>query len=242
MISGFYAASSGMLTQNQNINTIGNNIANAQTTGYKKETLVTSTFGDHLEYNMSGDEVGSSNFGKTAAGTYTAFSQGIIEDSDRTLDFAINGSGFFTVDVGGAVALTRNGRFCVDENGYLTNEKGNRVQGQAGDIFVGTANFTVNSFGEIAVNGKQTDTMKIACPADVSGLVKIGDGLYINAGEGTVPFTGMVLQNALEASNVSMSDEMTSMIAGSRAFQSCSQIIRMLDQIMQKSANELGKV
>lgn len=241
MIRGFYTAATGLQTQSKAMDVISNNFANADTPGYKKDVLVTTTFGEHMAIHQ-GQPVGEMSLGNSVDDTLTSFEQGAAEQTGRTLDVCIHGAGFFNVQPpnGGSV-LTRNGQFSLNPEGYLVTSQGYLVQGQNGPIQVGTADFTVDEQGRIFVGDQYVDTFDIVCPADWNVLTKIGEGFFNNP-QDNVPFTGVLEQGALEMPNIDITKQMTDMISSIRHFQSCSQVIRMLDQIMQKSANEVGRL
>ena len=219
MYTGFYTAASGLTTQNKVVDVMGNNIANADTAGYKKDYLVTSTFGEHLQ-RQNGREIGNVNFGSRADHTYTSFEQGIETGTGRTLDFLIKGDGFFNVTMpDGTTRLTRNGQFSLDADGYLVDNRGNMINCQNGPVMIGNADFTVDEYGR--------------------GYL---EGYFVNTGAENNEFNYSVVQGSIESSNIDMVEEMADMIASSRSFQACSQVIKIFDEIMNKSANQVGRL
>ncbi|MDF2685759.1 MAG: flagellar hook-basal body protein FlgE/F/G [Clostridia bacterium] len=176
------------------------------------------------------------------SGVYTQYEQGTFETTGSNLDFAIKGDGFFTLtQANGNRELTRDGRFTIDDNGYLTNSTGDFVMGEKGRIKTDTTDFTVNNDGEIFINNLLTDKLLITIPQDNNNLQKLSNGLLSNAANSRA-FTGSVWQGAIENSNVDVADEMIDMIVQSRSYQACSQIIKQMDQIMQKTVNEIGRL
>jgi len=247
MIKGLYTAASGMLSNSQAINTISNNVANASTAGYKKDDVVFSSFGDALTYRIGGSgtaAVGGTTNGVCVGEVFTNYEQAPLEQTGGTLDLALEGEGFFTVRMNdGALALTRNGQFAVDTEGYLTDVMGNQVLGENGALQVGDASFRVSTSGEVYVDGQYLDTLRITCPADLQGLEKQEGGLLTGfEGQEQLAFTGNVQQGYLETAGLDLAEEITSLIESSRAFQSCSQLVKMMDTILEKTVNEIGKV
>jgi flagellar basal-body rod protein FlgG len=247
MISGIYTAGSGMISRSKNIDIISNNIVNANTTGYKKDGMITSTFDDYMGYKIGengGEEIGVMTRGTTPGDVYTSYEQGSMEPTGRSLDLAITGEGFFTLMLtDGTTALTRNGQFMLNEKGYLVDTEGSFVLGNNGPIQIGRADFEVSSNGNITVNGASVDTLRITCPASTDALVKLSDSMFVDPnGTNAVTFTGKIRQGALEGSNTNVTEEMADILAQQRGYQSCSQIIKMMDQILQKSVHELGRV
>ncbi len=249
MLRGIYAAGSGLLSQSSVIDTAGNNMANSGTAGFKKQQLAIQSFGDCMTYRVASGEtaskIGSLSHGSTIGKAYTSFEQGALDETGRGLDFALAGDGFFTLQLeDGSTAFTRNGHFMINQEGNLTDSTGALVMGESGPINLETANIKVNSKGEILdEEGDAKDTFLISCPEDKTTLVKLSDGIFQNTAEGTTTaFTGEVKQSCLENANVAVTSEMTDMIAASRSFQSCSQILKMMDQILSKTVNEVGRV
>ena len=248
MIRGLYIAGSGLLNSSQNINVAGNNITNCNTPGFKKDGVVSGSFGEYLTYKMSNgasEELGSFSNGVTQDEIYTMFNQGALTKTGRKLDIALDGTGFFTLLMqDGSINLTRNGHFFLNENGFLTDAAGNLVLGQDGAINVGQADFSVSEKGEIISEGNNCGILLIASPSDNSFLLKeegtrFSDNYPLQAKDG---FQGVVKQGYLENSNVDMTEEMADIMQFSRSYQSCSQIIKMLDKISEKTVTELAKI
>ena len=125
MFKGFYNLTSSMLTHQQNLNVIANNMANISTAGYKQDLYTASTFDDVMYSRMgnkhnTGQEIGRQSYIRAASRIYTDYTQGILEPTGIALDFAIHGDGFFAVqDPDGGIAYTRMGNFSLDDEGYL---------------------------------------------------------------------------------------------------------------------------
>ena len=203
MYQGFYNLTSGMLTQSRNLNVISNNMVNVQTSGYKRDTMVTSTFqeemlyrtGRHNKANPTPLSVTSKI--KTASRTYVDYDQGSFEQTDGIYDFAIGGSGFFCIQTPDGERYTRNGSFAVDEEGYLTLPEAGRVLSEDGQpIRIDDENFSVDARGSITVYERQTDseadseeepklrqlgTIRIVDFGDYEQLHKEDNGLYSTA-------------------------------------------------------------
>ncbi|OGO89773.1 MAG: hypothetical protein A2Y15_04825 [Clostridiales bacterium GWF2_36_10] len=239
-------ATTGMLARQKSMNITSNNLSNIETVGYKRSDLILNTFGEYMTYKVDNGEaveIGTKTHGVVSGNVYNDFEQGAIYDTNRTLDFAINGVGFFTViNENGEITLTRDGRFNVDDNGFLMDALGNFIMGQNGTINVGVpSEITVSETGIISSNGNAVNSFLITIPDDTAAIVKLANGQLTNPG-GTLPFTGKIIQGSLEHSNVNLIEEMAAMIEDSRAYQSCSQIIKMADQLLQKTVNEIGRV
>ncbi|MPM83644.1 hypothetical protein SDC9_130713 [bioreactor metagenome] len=208
--------------------------------------MTTSAFNEFVTYRISNGkktEIGSLTHGCIADSAYSLITQGTLDQTGRALDFAITGDGFFKVsDASGNEGLTRDGNFYVNADGYLTASSGAFVMGKQGRINIGSADgISVSEQGEIMSDGKYMDILDIISPEDITALQKRQDGTYSYAGN-DAGFGGKVIQGSLELSNVNIISEMTSMIEASRAFQSCSQAVKIIDQMNQKTVNEIGRV
>lgn len=257
MYQGFYNLTSGMLTQQRNLNTVSNNMVNVQTPGYKSDKMVSSTFEEEMLYrtgrkNKSEYEaLGVTSKIRTAQRTYVNYEQGSFNPTDGIYDFALSGRGFFCIDTADGVRYTRNGSFRVDEEGYLTLNNLGRVQGAGGQpIQINNENFSVSNgtiygYDEDGVV-QELGTLRVV---DFEGeyqdvLHKEDYGLYSTDAASREVLQGetAVLWKTLERSNADMVEEMTSMITSQRALQSAAQMLKMYDQIMSKSATDIGRM
>lgn len=240
MLSGFYTASSGMLVQQRNLNVISNNLANSQTTGYKSERLVTSTFDQEfltrIEKNNT-EQIGVGSAVSLVDDVITNFNGSSLDETARPLDMAIVGEGFFNIQGEERQYMTRNGNFTIDQEGYLVLKDVGRVLGQNGPINLnGSSDFTVNSDGSIFdANGQYVDRLLITMPTEGSNMIKYNNGLYSAAAVETLN-NATVYQNVLERSNTDMNLEYTRLIEAQRAFTSCSTALRIVDQMNAKAA------
>ncbi len=240
MLSGFYTASSGMLVQQRNLNVISNNLANSQTTGYKSERLVTSTFDQEfltrIEKNNT-EQIGVGSAVSLVDDVITNFSGSSLDETARPLDMAIVGEGFFNVQGAERQYMTRNGNFNIDQEGYLVLKDVGRVLGQNGAINLnGSSGFAVSSDGRIFdENGQYVDRLLITMPTEDANMLKYNNGLYSSTAVETLD-NATVYQNVLERSNTDMNLEYTRLIEAQRAFTSCSTALRIVDQMNAKAA------
>ncbi len=251
MYSGFYTLASGIMTRQNEIDILGNNITNIKTPGYKADRVETSAFEMELMVRMEngepdvlGDGVG--HVASIVQEVHTIMDPGIIEQTNRELDIAINGDGFFNIRTpDGQLAITKNGNFDLDEQGYLCLQGVGRVLGQNGEIYIGQSGFRVAPNGAItSADGNYIDTLLINKPADGIGVTKLENSSFLIAGAGDLVasenFT--VIQNALETSNVDMNDELTKLIEAQRSFQLYSSAMQIIDQMDQTSASKIASV
>lgn len=244
MVRGFYTLASGMLTQNRVLDTISNNISNADTTGFKKSDMTTKAFGDLLierVKNGSQTPVGHTTLMNTVDKTYTDYTQGGITQTGRNLDFAINGNGFFGIQTNSGTVYTRDGSFNVDSDGYLVLKGKGRVLGQNGPIKTGTDNITSDSSGNIFADGKKVGQIAVYGFNDTNTLKTTGEGVYTGNSSGLVK-NAKLLWKCTENSNVDMAREMTNAISSQRELQNCSQALKMYDQILDTATTQIGKI
>lgn len=248
MVRGFYAAASGLLTNSRKLNVTGENISNATTSGYKSDRVVSTSFSDALVLKMdksaaeSRAGIGNISNGQALSTVYTVYDQGNMKQTNYPYNFAIGGEGFFSVEMeNGEVAYTRNGEFSLDNEGYLVTASGNRVLGENGQINTGGRDFEVTDDGAVMIDGLEIDRLAIHVPADYESMEKLTSGLFTDTAGETADFTGTIKQGYLEVSNADMSDQMMEMMTNQRGFQSCSQILKMIDQTLEKAETLASK-
>lgn len=261
MLRGYYTAASGMVTQEKRLNTYANNITNASTVGYKKDNLVSGDFGEHLAIRMNAYQgvpyhpIGQGVFMQIVDEKYTDYQQGAFESTQRPMDFAIAGDGFFVIQKDDGEYLSRDGQFSLDEEGYLVLPGFGRVMGESGELEIGTSTFSVDEHGYVYVTPfdaepedepELLDRLLIVNPDSFETIDfdKAQDSLYsVPGGYTPVDWTGTaVLQGTLERSNVNMAEEMTRVMASQRALQSCSQIVKMYDDMADKITTQISRV
>ncbi|MHB1313902.1 MAG: flagellar basal-body rod protein FlgF [Christensenellales bacterium] len=248
MIRSLYTAATGMLVQRKKMDVVINNVANIETTGYKKDKLLSRSFRDMLIERTGTPSaaglnavIGPLNAGVHIDEVYTDFTQGSLDQTDIPTDLALQGGGYFVISTGNGIQYTRDGSFSVDGSGYLVTGDGNYVMGTSGGIYVGADDFIVDAKGNITVNGTAMGSLKIAAFADNSSLEKAGNNLY--TGQETIAAKDTIVkQGYLEASNVDIADQMVEMLQINRTYDTNQRIIKMLDETLGKAVNELGKV
>ena len=250
MFQGFYNLASGMLTQNRNLNVVSNNMTNMLTPGYKKDTMLSSTFQEELmsrtgnldRSNTEGLE--DTSMFRSPTTNVTNFSQGAFEPTNQPLDFALeNENGFFQIQTqNNDIVYTRNGSFIIDDQGYLSLAEKGRVMGTDGPIYVGTDDILLDETGMIhRKDGTLAGRFAIVDFADKTQLRK-QEGSVFTTNANPIPSDTPVRQNILERSNVDATVEMMDMLETQRTLQSAAQMIKMYDQLMGKAATEIGRV
>jgi flagellar basal-body rod protein FlgG len=179
MIKGIYTGASGMIAQQSRLDTVANNLANVDKTGFKKDLTVFKTFPEMLIRRLNDDGVGITPagsydtmpyVGKMGTGVevnevYTQFQQGSLQRTENNFDLALEGRGFFSLATERGERYSRNGSFTINQDGVLVTHNGNPVLGENGIIRVQENNFMINKRGEILVN-----TALSLDPRDVVGI------------------------------------------------------------------------
>lgn len=257
MVKGLYTAWTGMVNEQNRLDVLSNNLANADTNGYKKEGATSQTFADEMairikdtSYYGMPKRLGGMSMGVHIGETYTDYSQGNYKVTDGTTDFALDGNGFFSIeytDKAGntSVKYTRDGAFVVNTAGYLVTKDGDYVLNQAGARIQLDPNesITVDEFGNIFQDDNLVTTLGVVDFEDYNYLAKFGENLYDIVEGGTqIESQARVNQGCIEASNVNVVSEMVNMITITRAYQAGQKVINAVDETLDKAVNQVGKV
>lgn len=190
--------------------------------------------------------IGTMNGGVKFQKIVTDFTQGEIVETNGIFDLALSGPGFFKIQgEDGEVYYTRDGSFTLNNNSELVTTDGRQVLGLGGPIIINGNDVTITTTGQVIVDGVNVGTLDIVDIENKEFLRKIGDNYYrIIDGEVAeeVAFEGEVLQGYLEGSNVNPINEMVEMITLLRNQEACQKAIRVQDEMLEKSANEIGRV
>lgn len=264
MINGLYSSASGMNVEMLKQEVLANNLANVNTTGFKKDEAVAQAFPSvllHRIHDRNGQDtvlpfmvranpspvLGVVGHGAQIASSVTDFSQGTLTLTENKLDLAIVGDAFFTVELpDGTRAYTRSGNFSLNSEGKIVTQSGNLVLGRKGaPVTISGGDVVVDTQGRILVDGIETDTLLLTSAASSNDLVKRGDSLYTSQNEmglSTEPkdLHSEVRQGYLEASNVSMIKEMVDMINVTRAYETNQKMIQIQDATLDKAVNSVG--
>jgi flagellar basal-body rod protein FlgG len=257
MIRGLYTAASGMIAQQKRHENVSNNIANIETPSFKKQTMMVTAgaareiFKDSENHKTS---LGMIELGVGIDGVTTDFSQGLLRETGRPEDLAINGQGYFRTELlSGQAAYTRNGSFERDSDGFMRNTDGyclygkKAAGGQVEPIKLETATFSVEGDGNILDSeGKILYTMSLVDFKDLSLLKEVVAGVYTFS-EGAVDNeisaeNARIVSGMKEASNVNALDEMVKLMEISRSFESNQRVIQSLDETLGKAVNEIGRL
>lgn len=249
MFQGFYNLTSGVLTQNRNLNVISNNMANTTTPGYKKDETTITTFHDTLISRVGNKEkqdaqvIGSSSSIVTVGQVATDYEAGDYEQTSNPMAFALGEKGFFCIQTNNGTVYTRNGNFSIDEQGYLSLPEIGRVLGENGPIYLGTDKIKADRAGVIRTeDGRQVlGKLSIVDFADRdTQLIKEDNGVFRATGAIEQVNDAEVYWKTVESSNVKPVDEMIKMMSSQRNLQSDLQMIKIYDQLIGKMVSSLG--
>lgn len=256
MVKGLFTSWTGMVNEQKRLDVITNNLANAATTGYKKDGVTNQSFSNLLAYKINDvsegytdKQIGKMSLGVKIGEVYTNYDQGNVRNTGNTFDFAIEGKGFFnvaTTDANGneAVKYTRDGSYTMNQDGKLVDVNGNALMGEGGEITIPgeTADVNVDESGRIYADGVYVDKIKLTDFSDYSYLKKQGDSFYLpQDGATQLDSTAAIQQGYTEQSNVNVVSEMTSMIAITRAYEANQKVIQTIDGTLDLAANSVGK-
>jgi len=262
MLRSLTTAATGMITQQLNIDVISNNIANVNTTGYKK---VRAEFQDLLSQTLKqpgtqisqgtnqpvGIQVG---LGTKTSATARDFIEGAFKSTGGKLDIAVEGDGFIQVQLDdGTTGYTRDGSLKIDGNGQLTTSDGFIIQPQI-SLPTNATDITITPDGKIAVKtpgtveSTEVGTLSLVKFANPSGLSSIGKNLYIETAASGAPVEGTanqegfgaIQQGFLEGSNVQVVEELINLIQAERAFEANSKLVKSADEML-TIANNLAR-
>jgi flagellar basal-body rod protein FlgG len=235
MIKGLFQSARSLQSGNQHVGVVANNLANINTSGFKRE----EPFSEIL-----------SNEGEIIVRQVTDYKQGELAFTGNPLDMAVKGEGFFAIQTENGKMLTRDGRFTISKDGYLVNLNGDKVLGTDGEISFGEnifqqkQNITVSNHGEIKVGETTVDDFLIVGIEDTKQLKKSGSNYFVYSSEDFAEQEEgkfELSQGYLESANVNPVEEMQAMIRLNKDYQSSFKIVNYLDESLEK-ANQIGKV
>lgn len=255
MLYGLYLSAQGAENQSLRLETIANNVANADTTAFKRDLAV---FQDHPPFDVQHGymthppgNLNESTGGTTIAMTQTDFGEGPLQETGGAYDLAITGLGFFQVRNGSENLLTRNGQFTVNNLGeIITQDQGLPVLSRDGTSIIVPPfieNLNINADGNIVGMMKDGGVvplgqLDLVQPASLDDLQKLGTSLYRSSGP-VLPAepSVQVRQGFLEASGVNPIAETVQMIEASRAFETNINMIRTQDETLSRLLQSMSR-
>ncbi len=257
MLKGLYTAHSGLLNEQNRLDVLTNNLANSTTTGFKTEGATSETFSSVLAVKIkdasvgyrSATKLGTQTPGVKIGETYTDYSQGSFQETGNTYDLGISGDGFFSVEFTNkqgetSTKYTRDGSFTLNNEGYLVTKDGDFVLGEKGKIKLNPlVTSSINQAGQVSQNGLLIDTIKLVDFEDNNYLEHYGENYYQPVeGAEFVTAAGKIYSGYLETSNVSVVKEMVELISVTRAYEANQKIMQTMDETLDKTVNQLGRL
>ncbi len=257
MMRGLWTAATGMTCQQTNLDAVANNLANVNTSGFKKSRV---NFQDLMYQNQRMPGAATSSGGQLAAGIQVGmgakvvavemiFNQGDYTQTKNQLDMALEGKGFFKLLNNGKEVYTRAGAFKLDRDGFICDSNGNRLQPEFA-IPAKTATITIEPGGRIVASGadgKELGSTQIQLFnfPNAAGMRSVGQNQFVPTdasgdpvqGNPGVDEFGTILQGYLEMSNVDVVEEMINMIMAQRAYEIGSKVIQAGDDMLQMATN-----
>lgn len=234
MYKGMYIALSGAVLKQKHMDIFAQNIANSNTTGFKKERI---SFKDYLIPSNTASGVSEDGISMTQLSEQvTDFSNGPSFVTGNPLDLAIDGDGFFALEND---RYTRNGNFKISNDGYLATQDNIKVLGDGGTISVEGSRIDISISGEVFVDEISVGNIKVVDFENRKNLQRVEGGYYYSKEPGQELDTN-INQGYLESSNVEVVREMVKMISYLREFESYQKIIHALDEATSKTINEMG--
>ena len=264
MWRGLYTAATGMVAEAVRTDSIANNLANANTTGYKRDDVIDEEFHPMLMrrindrskqdvtsfkgFSVGGQApvVGKLGLGAYTAGIATDHAQGDMQTTGNPLDLAISGQGYFAVQTPQGVRYTRDGNFYRAANGQLSTVNGQAVlddTNQPITIPEETASISVGTKGEVYADNQQIGQLQFVQFAGAQAVLKQGNNLYYPQNNAQPQAaSGEIQQGMLERSNVNTVNEMVNLIANYRVYEANSKAVTTQDSMLDKSVNEVGRL
>ncbi|MBI4530426.1 MAG: flagellar basal-body rod protein FlgF [Candidatus Latescibacteria bacterium] len=246
MIKGIYLSASGMLPSEIKQNAMANNVANLNTPGFKRDSVF------YRELARSTASLRKSGYPEwhreRVEETYIDFGQGQVQQTNRPLDVAIYGEGFFSISTPQGIRYTRNGSFSTNSQGILVDSGGNPVLGESGPITIPqeAQTIAISDDGEIFVDGVSIDRLKLVdFPKPYPLLKDQTGGVFMarpGAEEQPVGVDTTINQGTLESSNSLGIHEMVDMLDVYRNYESNQRAIQTQNDTLGRAINDVGVV
>lgn len=258
MTRGLYIAASGMLNEMSRQNIIANNLANVNTTGYKRDIPMSKAFPSMLLHRIHDPQrifkefiidprpiVGRMGTGVNPDNTAHDFvSHPAYQTTENTFDLALYGDGFFAVQTPTGTRYTRNGNFVMDEDRRLVTIDGHPVLGENGPIQIKGTDVNIDQDGYVSVNGEFVDKIQVVDFPKPYQLTKLGNSMFVPVDRNIIPqpaTTVRVQSRVLELSNVNIVTEMVDLITITRAYEANQRAVLAQNDTIGRAINDVGR-
>lgn len=251
MIKGIFASGSGMQPRMLRLEVLANNLANIDTTGFKKENIFVQVLNETNNLSATANATGKGELAGLDVKQFTDFSAGSMRPTNNPLDIAIEGNGFFVIETPRGIRYTRNGNFMLAADGTVVTLQGQPVMGSGGKIQfpqlqkITDGKLAISENGEITLNQTAIGKFKIVDFENLTKLKKEGSSVFV-APDDERPrevenSTTKIRQGYLEESNVEGIAEMIAMVELNRSFESDQKSIQYQDGTLER-AMDVGRV
>ncbi len=258
MVKGLYTAYTGMRNEQNRMDIMTNNLANATTVGFKKEGSTSQAFSDVLAVKLKDASVGLSvrqpiginSPGVKIGENYTDYTQGSFRITDNTFDLALSGDGFFAIEFTNkagetSTKYTRSGDFTLNTDGFLVTNEGDYVldENNARIQLDPLQEASIQTDGTISQNGQTVARIQVTDFEDYDYLQRYGE-TYFEPIEGAQTMEGSaeIHSGWLEMSNIQVVSEMVNMISITRQYESNQKVVQTIDDTLQTAVNDLGRI
>ena len=250
---GMWLSAAGMKVNEHKQNLLANNMANANTVGFKqdfavvRQRLVESRSGPG-GFRFAHPVLDGLSGGVNVRPPHHDLGQGPIERTDRPLDAAIVGEGFFGVSDGNVTRYTRNGSFMINTNGELVLTAGEgrwRVLDESGGVITmdrSAGTIEITDGGGISQGGETITRIGLSAPTKPGALRKVGETLFTADAVAMRPAVGRVTAGSLESSNFDVMKGLASMIEVTRAYQLNATMIQLQDEVTSRAVSTVGRL
>lgn len=262
MVRGLYTAYTGMLNEQYRMDILSNNLANADTTGFKKEGSTAQSYSEVMAVKIKDTsenpnvpkKLGNMSLGVKIGETYTDFTQGSLRETGNMFDLALSGDAFFNIEFTNkagetSTKYTRDGSFTLTKDGYLVTDDGDYVLDENSEriqLSTQTKNTVIQGNGEIYQDGELVTKIKLTAFEDNNYLTHYGETMW-DVKEGAVEkepeqIDAKIHSGYLEMANISVVKEMVNMISIQRHYDANQKLITTYDDSLDKSVNQIGRV
>jgi flagellar basal-body rod protein FlgF len=236
MIRGISLAASAMVARSRQQDALANNLANAETAGFKRQSI----FMRRLEAAQTDKR--QPWLIPLQEGNYTDFTQGPLDQTGDPLHLALEGSGFFVVETPEGERFTRGGNFSRSEAGELVTADGFQVLGDSGPITLTGDDITIGEHGEISDSGVEKGKLRIVNFTDPQALTSLGRNLFFSREEPQPDSESVVRQGYIERANFDLVHQMVEMMTTFRYFETAQKAVQIQDATLDRAVNQVGRL
>lgn len=252
IVRGLYTGALGMTAGMERVDVLSHNIANVGTTAFRRMESTSRSFAQLLarherrptDGRAVSTPIGHLGVGTQVDGTYLCCHAGPRRETGSQLHAAIEGEAFFVIEAADGERYTRDGRFLVDEAGWLVTLEGQRVLGEEGPLHVGQGEARLGASGEVLRGEETLGRLRLVEFANPAALEAQGSNLYratVASGQPTAERSDLAV-GFVEESNVNVAFEMVELIAATRAYEANQRVVVAYDDCLGKAVSEVGRV